>query len=720
MTAYRYRVSQQLTFKPRELTYDEAHPVNFYTFYSDITDTGSNEVTKTKNTLYYDGSYTPKPLILRVYNQLYSSSPNAVTVNLTSRNNPETPTADNYHFCLRFLNGVLTSTSITDQKEKIITLTGHRDKNDPKDSEDAPKDGEDYKWLAKVQANSERYIDIYFLKKTKASLSPQATPQGSYGISIDLSLLNLYIDLNHPEDNSLVSLIYGPLMYDTHNSVLKSSDNSYYSVKQKIIFQHRIGQQKIPLHVGFVGSNTILNDGEPYGSESERIEQIAIQGAAFKLVPETHPDKVLGVYLDHARSECPLQLQDLSGAENEDGRQWLLQIGHFVGSYKIRLKKPSNKGQHYVIDLWKKAIAENQDLKIYENHDQYDPDSFNQEWQLIPVNGKPNFFQIISSYSTRNQKEVSIAVDNNDKVKTEFSKQGANQQNWKLELVDKKSLIPKRNTLRLRIVNTLAANPLLPKQSQLKLSKHSRFIISFDHDSSNDGTNRKEWMLGNRNQIKEILITLLDHDDNKVSDNWSISKPKGSLETIIQPKKDNEHNNKDIIFEPEQGLEIELSKIITDYPTGTTNMYIRYENIPGYWDGQFVIPIEKTPLVYRQDSIAMGTTSPEAFLHIRANHKLHNNLAVFEASPLGDESKEIDVNPVTIRGFRGKNNAFRVSNNKTEYPAVSIENEGSGASLEVKNNGAGSAMDIVGDVHIKGSLYINGVEVKVIKEEKSG
>jgi hypothetical protein len=46
---------------------------------------------------------------------------------------------------------------------------------------------------------------------------------------------------------------------------------------------------------------------------------------------------------------------------------------------------------------------------------------------------------------------------------------------------------------------------------------------------------------------------------------------------------------------------------------------VRYENIPGYWDGQFVVVIEKTPLLYRGDNVGIGITDPVAPLTISAS-----------------------------------------------------------------------------------------------------
>ena len=63
-------------------------------------------------------------------------------------------------------------------------------------------------------------------------------------------------------------------------------------------------------------------------------------------------------------------------------------------------------------------------------------------------------------------------------------------------------------------------------------------------------------------------------------------------------------------------LVIELKKIVTSHPTGTANLYLRYKYLPDYQDGEFICPIEKAPLVFPETNVGIGTTSPQAKLHV--------------------------------------------------------------------------------------------------------
>ena len=72
-------------------------------------------------------------------------------------------------------------------------------------------------------------------------------------------------------------------------------------------------------------------------------------------------------------------------------------------------------------------------------------------------------------------------------------------------------------------------------------------------------------------------------------------------------------------------IDIVLSTIVTAHPAGLANLYVHYENIPGYWDGQFVCPIQKTPLVYYHDvssnlgRVGIGIATPSQALQVGDN-----------------------------------------------------------------------------------------------------
>ncbi|MDX2029176.1 MAG: LamG-like jellyroll fold domain-containing protein [Blastocatellia bacterium] len=77
-----------------------------------------------------------------------------------------------------------------------------------------------------------------------------------------------------------------------------------------------------------------------------------------------------------------------------------------------------------------------------------------------------------------------------------------------------------------------------------------------------------------------------------------------------------------------QPLTFELRQWVTNRPSGTYNILLRYENIPGYWDGAWVLPVEFSSLVLSQDKIGIGTDDPKAALHVIGDTRIDGNLNV--------------------------------------------------------------------------------------------
>lgn len=64
----------------------------------------------------------------------------------------------------------------------------------------------------------------------------------------------------------------------------------------------------------------------------------------------------------------------------------------------------------------------------------------------------------------------------------------------------------------------------------------------------------------------------------------------------------------DFPLAPGRHLDITLDKLLVSEAAGPSNLYLRYENIPGYWDGQFVCAVEKEPIVVRGGNVGIGMT----------------------------------------------------------------------------------------------------------------
>lgn len=200
-----------------------------------------------------------------------------------------------------------------------------------------------------------------------------------------------------------------------------------------------------------------------------------------------------------------------------------------------------------------------------------------------------------------------------------------------------------QNELILRIVNVLKDKfiSLIPAS---KGDEASKFIISFDvqenpkeEGQTQETIPKKDWALGTKSQVEGIEIKGKDFQMTKRHiEEWKIVKdPKGMSPTWTITNQ----NEENVKLSPEWGLELTISNIISLHPSGQTNLYISYENIPGYWDGTFICTIEKTPILYREHNVGIGTASTtDNRLTVQGNTKLDGQLNVNGAFQLASGS----------------------------------------------------------------------------------
>lgn len=168
------------------------------------------------------------------------------------------------------------------------------------------------------------------------------------------------------------------------------------------------------------------------------------------------------------------------------------------------------------------------------------------------------------------------------------------------------------NTLTLQVSNLLR-NSYIPLCARY-LSSPTKFILSFD-------TSEKQaaWALTNNTMADDILIT--DEAGNALED-WHVEKETQgqTVQWILTLHEDKRIGGGGY-------FRFKLNNIKSDMPTGFANLYLQYENIPGYRDGRFVVPIQKTPFVlvdqpgsgglHQKTKVGIGTANPETDLHIK-------------------------------------------------------------------------------------------------------
>ncbi len=141
---------------------------------------------------------------------------------------------------------------------------------------------------------------------------------------------------------------------------------------------------------------------------------------------------------------------------------------------------------------------------------------------------------------------------------------------------------------------------------------------------------------------------------------------------------------------------IRLADIVSDHPSGRTNAYLKYENLPGYWDGQLIAPIEKTPLVTRAAKVGIGTTAPSGILEI----KQPNGDAVKFGDEQGENAHFLSSNRELVLNAHNGVFSFRAAT----YNDISQSTE------KVKiDNGNLSVLD--GDIIASGQLKGGGLQI---------
>ncbi len=140
------------------------------------------------------------------------------------------------------------------------------------------------------------------------------------------------------------------------------------------------------------------------------------------------------------------------------------------------------------------------------------------------------------------------------------------------------------NRLTLQISNLL-------QNSKIRLGardseRPTKFILSFDTSEE-----QAAWALCDPDNAAAIDVGL--HFEGLQGTNWQIRPElQGENPQWIITLLD------DIDILVGEYFHLHLDGLKTSMPSGFTNLYLLYENIPGFWDGRFVLPIEKSPLKF--------------------------------------------------------------------------------------------------------------------------
>jgi hypothetical protein len=143
-------------------------------------------------------------------------------------------------------------------------------------------------------------------------------------------------------------------------------------------------------------------------------------------------------------------------------------------------------------------------------------------------------------------------------------------------------------TLKLRISNGSGDRDItLNERSSQEASK---FVISFEVGEAE----KADWALTEPENAKKLKVKRGGSELTKIDrgqgasgtfEEWELTFPE---KTVLAKRGSGSSEH----------VELALEGITTALSSGHANLYVRYEGIPGYQDGQFILTVEKSPLVF--------------------------------------------------------------------------------------------------------------------------
>lgn len=229
----------------------------------------------------------------------------------------------------------------------------------------------------------------------------------------------------------------------------------------------------------------------------------------------------------------------------------------------------------------------------------------------------------------------------------------------------------------------------------------TKFILSFDTSET-----QAAWALCSLDQAKAIDVEV--HFADQQGTNWQIreefqgNNPQWAI-TLID----------NIEVEVGHFFHLHLEGLKSAMPSGFTTLYLLYENIPGFWDGRFEIPIEKSPLKFDDQKKSEDHREDGSF-------DKKTNVGIGNTEPVDtlDVNGGVQAETMVLRNGKEENIALDVKG-KTVLKSLNVEEKtvGKGAYFS-KPEAENFALETNGDVKISGKIIANNLEIdgKVITQ----
>jgi len=236
------------------------------------------------------------------------------------------------------------------------------------------------------------------------------------------------------------------------------------------------------------------------------------------------------------------------------------------------------------------------------------------------------------------------------------------------------------NALTLRISNTRKDGAIAFTGAQGDAP--SRLIVLFDTQAAGE---TRDWAVGEADQVAGATVTARAVHGG-TEEPWTPDPivEAQTPEWVFTPPGDTQ-------LAPGEWIEVEVSGLVTGLPGGPATMYVRYQNVPGYWDGQLTAALEKGRIVQRGDHVGIGTAAPQDALHLTGNLRVDGGQI--------RSSSRISLNP----DVDGTGDGF-----------VQVMRPDGGESLRVTADGkVGIGTSAPRDaLHVTGNLRVDGGQIR--------
>jgi hypothetical protein len=154
----------------------------------------------------------------------------------------------------------------------------------------------------------------------------------------------------------------------------------------------------------------------------------------------------------------------------------------------------------------------------------------------------------------------------------------------------------------LRRAQTHAETPFITLSAGNAEQPTSRLILEFDVEQERE----KPWAIARASELDGMTV-----EAQVIRNGEPVADGSLGFHMVANTQSINRQveltPGQDITLASGDSIRLHLKGIVTSLPTGPTNLYLHYDNIPGYQDGAFTLSVIKSPLLYAGGNVGIGT-----------------------------------------------------------------------------------------------------------------